>query len=108
MQVSAASLLTLHLVLRRFQGKLEVGDIMADPTAHMALTFAGAGSLLVDVVSLLPEENVAAAGGGLNPWPFRADLLQMLKDLRPRHADRTRHRAGRCCRSLKRQSAQAR
>lgn len=72
----------------RFEGKLEVGNITADPAARLALTFSGAGALLVDVVSLLPVENVerAAASGAMNPWPFRADLLQMLKHLQPRPA----------------------
>ena len=58
----------------------------ADPNASLAVTFSGPGALLVDVVSLLPADNVAraAVAGAMNPWPFRADLLQMLKDLRPR------------------------
>ena len=63
-----------------------MGDVSADPSASLAVTFSGPGPLLVDVVSLLPAENVAraAAAGAMNPWPFRADLLQMLKDLQPR------------------------
>ena len=64
-----------------------MGDVSADPHASLALTFSGPGALLVDVVSLLPAVNVAraAAAGEMNPWPFRADLLQMLKDLQPRY-----------------------
>lgn len=63
-----------------------MGDVSADPNASLAVTFSGPGALLVDVVSLLPAENVAhaAAAGAMKPWPFRADLLQMLKDLHPR------------------------
>jgi alpha-L-arabinofuranosidase len=63
-----------------------VGDVSAYPNASLAVTFSGPGALLVDVVSLLPADNVAhaAAAGAMNPWPFRADLLQMLKDLQPR------------------------
>lgn len=71
----------------RFEGQLEVGNIVANSNAQLALTFGGGGSsLLADIVSLFPEENVAkgVSEGGLNPWPFRADLLQMLKCLRPR------------------------
>jgi alpha-N-arabinofuranosidase len=38
-----------------------------------------------DSVSLYPAANVAkaAALGLLNPWPFREDLLGLLRDLRP-------------------------
>lgn len=42
----------------------------------------GPGELLVDAVSLFPAENVRE--GALNPWPFREDLLDMLKALNPR------------------------
>ena len=42
----------------------------------------GPGQLLIDAVSLFPSENARA--GSVNPWPFRKDLLDMLKALRPR------------------------
>ena len=66
-----------------FEGTLGVGEVNRDPDARLAVTFRGGGALVVDVVSLFPAANVAQ-GGSLTPWPFRADLLQMLKDLRPR------------------------
>lgn len=68
----------------RFEGQLVVGDVAVDPAARLAITFDGGGSLLVDIVSLFPAKNIARSGGGINPWPFRTDLLQMLKDLHPR------------------------
>jgi hypothetical protein len=84
--VTCTTLATKCACLCRFEGQLAVGDVSADPNASLAVTFSGPGALLVDVVSLLPADNVAraAAAGAMNPWPFRADLLQMLKDLHPR------------------------
>ncbi len=82
---TADGLVTAHLLLpNRFEGQLVVGDVAVDPAARLAITFGGGGSLLVDIVSLFPARNAARSGGGVNPWPFRTDLLQMLKDLRPR------------------------
>lgn len=51
----------------------------------MQIMFDGPATLVIDSVSLVPLENAAAgtALGHQNPWPFRADLLQALKDLRP-------------------------
>ena len=34
-------------------------------------------------ISLLPSENVARGLGHMNPWPFREDLLQAVKALKP-------------------------
>jgi hypothetical protein len=42
----------------------------------------GSGDLLLDMVSLTPAEN--AREGELNQWPFRGDLLDALKALKPR------------------------
>ena len=36
----------------------------------------------MDAVSLFPAENIRE--GAQNPWPFREDLLDMLKALNPR------------------------
>ena len=36
----------------------------------------------MDAVSLFPAENIRE--GAQNPWPFREDLLDMLKSLKPR------------------------
>ena len=36
----------------------------------------------MDVVSLFPAENIRE--GAQNPWPFRKDLLDMIKALNPR------------------------
>ena len=49
------------------------------------MTFPGPATLVLDSVSLFPRASLdkAASLGHMNPWPFRADLLQMLKDLRP-------------------------
>ncbi len=43
-----------------------------------------AGELLLDVVSLFPLENIRKEE--LNPWPFRSDLLEAVKALKPRQA----------------------
>ena len=53
-----------------------------DVSGRLAISFAGPGALLVDVVSLMPDDNVLK--GGLNPWPFREDLMQRMRDLKPR------------------------
>jgi hypothetical protein len=54
-----------------------------DNSGRLALSFAGPGALLVDVVSLMPDDNVLK--GSMNPWPFREDLMQRMRDLTPRH-----------------------
>ena len=53
-----------------------------DVSGRLAISFAGPGALLVDVVSLMPDDNVLK--GGMNPWPFREDLMQRMRDLKPR------------------------
>lgn len=69
---------------RRFEGEFPAQYMRADPAARVAVLFTGRGAVGVDVVSVMPAANVGARGP-LNPWPFRAYLLQMLKDLRPRY-----------------------
>ena len=53
--------------------------------ASSQVFFEGPGSIVVDMVSLFPTENVkeGVARGNMNPYPFRADLLGALKDLKP-------------------------
>lgn len=55
---------------------------VTDDKAQLRLSFKGPGTLLVDVVSLFPADHIVE--GLVNPYPFRKDLLQMLKDLKPR------------------------
>lgn len=64
------------------QATLRVSPASIDPYGRLSITFAGPGTLAVDVVSLMPEAN--ALVGGPEPWPFREDLLQRLRDLKPR------------------------
>ncbi|PSC67081.1 Alpha-L-arabinofuranosidase 1, partial [Micractinium conductrix] len=54
-----------------------------DTNARLAVTFEGSGSLVIDMVSLFPTENVEKGKGLMNPWPFRQDLLDALKALKP-------------------------
>lgn len=46
---------------------------------------AANATVVLDVVSLFPTENVrrAANAGEVNPWPFRQDLLDALQALSP-------------------------
>lgn len=57
--------------------------IEEDPSARLAVVFSGPGKIGFDVVSMMPAENVRRGTEGY-PWPFRADLLAMLKALQPR------------------------
>ena len=56
-----------------------------DADARLVVTFPAPATLVVDSVSLFPSANAdkGAALGHVNPWPFRPDLLAMLKALRP-------------------------
>ncbi|KFM27338.1 Alpha-L-arabinofuranosidase 1 [Auxenochlorella protothecoides] len=67
----------------RLTGTLEPNA--TDSGAVLVMSFEGPGSVVLDVVSLFPTENVkeAAERGEVNPWPFRADLLGALKALKP-------------------------
>ena len=67
---------------RRYEANLTADS--SDLGAQLRISFPGPAELLVDVVSLFPLENVAK--GALNPYPFRPDLLQYVKDLNPRCA----------------------
>ncbi|PRW58664.1 Alpha-L-arabinofuranosidase 1 isoform B [Chlorella sorokiniana] len=66
---------------RKFTGELTAAA--TDTNARLAILFDGPGTLQLDMVSLLPTENVRRGEGLLNPWPFRADLLGALKALEP-------------------------
>ena len=52
--------------------------------AQLAIEVQGRAGVALEFVSLLPAANVQAQGNLQNPFPFRADLLQMLRDLKPR------------------------
>ena len=52
--------------------------------AQLAIESQDGADVALEFVSLLPEANVQAQGHLQNPFPFRADLLQMLRDLKPR------------------------
>lgn len=53
-----------------------------DFQAEVAVQLLHPGSVLIDSLSLFPGGNLRP--GWQNPYPFRQDLLQLLKDLRPR------------------------
>lgn len=65
-----------------YESTLEVLLGNTDSSGRLSISFTGPGTLAVDMVSLIPEAN--AQKGGLNPWPFREDLLQRLRDLTPK------------------------
>eukprot|EP00884_Botryococcus_braunii_P006062 jgi/Botrbrau1/15457/Bobra.43_2s0082.2 len=67
---------------KRFEAKLGSPGV-DDTSARLSVAFNGPGSLLLDFVSLFPAENTVPPGE-LNPRPFRTDLLDMLKGLKPR------------------------
>ena len=68
---------------KRYSGELTTD--VADTDARVLVTFEGPATVIIDSVSLFATENVEKGKrlGHVNPWPFRADLLQALKDLRP-------------------------
>lgn len=55
------------------------------PPGVPQVMFPGPATLVLDSVSLFPLANAKKAAdlGLRNPWPFRQDLLQALKDLAP-------------------------
>ena len=67
---------------QQYSATLRVAPETYDPAGRLSISFPGPGTLLVDVVSLLPEDN--ALKGGAEPWPFREDLVQRMRDLKPR------------------------
>jgi len=93
----AADLSTVHATLKlQVESSLSTGEEWkkyggelvseaTDTDARLAVQFDGPATLLVDSVSLFPTSNVIRAQnkGMMNPWPFRLDLLQALKDLNP-------------------------
>eukprot|EP00887_Chlorella_sp_A99_P001498 scaffold8.g1498.t1 len=79
---------------------VELVPSATDPGARLAVLFSGTARLAVDVVSLFPTANARrgagvaphagagnSSGGAANPWPFREDLLEAVKALRPRQAN---------------------
>ena len=58
--------------------------------AQLAIESQGGADVALEFVSLLPAANVQAQGKLQNPFPFRADLLQMLRDLKPRWGQQRR------------------
>jgi len=65
---------------RKFSANITANT--TDFEAEVALQLPQPGSVLVDSLSLFPGGNIRA--GWQNPYPFRQDLLQLLKDLNPR------------------------
>lgn len=57
----------------------------SDSDSRLVLSFKGPATLIIDSLSLFPLENVVKAqdAGQINPWPFREDLLQALKNFKP-------------------------
>ncbi len=52
-----------------------------DSKAQLEIMMEDAGSMLLDQVSLFPAENAREEG---NPWPFRKDLVEMMRYLEPK------------------------
>jgi len=65
---------------RRFSVNITANT--TDSQAVVGLQLLQPGSILVDSLSLFPGGNIR--DGWQNPYPFRQDLLQHLKDLKPR------------------------
>ena len=63
----------------RYEAKLESNG--TDPKATLEIVLENPGTILLDQVSLLPAEN---AREGSNPWPFRQDLVEMMRYLEPK------------------------
>ncbi|CAL8462764.1 g2297 [Coccomyxa elongata] len=59
-----------------------LSPLESDKNARLGIAFQGPGQLLLDVVSLFPVENVRKHE--LNPWPFRSDLSEAVRALKPR------------------------
>lgn len=68
---------------QRFAAEFPERDIVTDGGARLAVVFTGPGKIAVDVVSVMPLENVKRGMTGY-PWPFRTDLLAMMKALQPK------------------------
>ena len=65
---------------QKFSANLESED--TDFKAEVAVILPEPDSILLDSLSLFPHKNVRK--GWQNPYPFRADLLDLLKDLKSR------------------------
>eukprot|EP00887_Chlorella_sp_A99_P005257 scaffold1.g5257.t1 len=66
---------------RKYGGELV--PAASDTDARLAVLFDGPGTIIIDSVSLFPTANVEKGLGMTNPWPFRQDLLEALKALKP-------------------------
>ena len=64
----------------RYEATLDSNS--TDPKAQLEIQLEEAGSMLLDQVSLFPAEN---ARPGSNPWPFREDLVEMMRYLQPKY-----------------------
>ncbi|KAK9907267.1 hypothetical protein WJX75_000303 [Coccomyxa subellipsoidea] len=74
---------TFYIGLSEWQSvNATLSPLETDHDARLGIAFQGPGELLLDVVSLFPAENVHK--GELNPFPFRSDLLEAVKALKPR------------------------
>jgi len=70
---------------KKYEGVLTSSSNSRDIDARLVLSFNGPATLIIDSLSLFPLENIqkGKALGHINPWPFREDLLQAIKALRP-------------------------
>ncbi|GAB4817965.1 hypothetical protein N2152v2_005011 [Parachlorella kessleri] len=80
-QYASARLEGLTPEWRKFTAELTSST--TDHESRVQILFDGPGSLVIDMVSLFPTENVKRGRGFMNPWPFREDLLGALKALKP-------------------------
>ena len=73
---------------KKYTGTLHVSSNStrnSSRNARLVISFQGPATLIIDFVSLLPLENIQEGErrGHINPWPFRQDLLEALKALKP-------------------------
>ena len=66
----------------RHEATLKMAPASIHPSGRLCIIFGGPGTIAVDLVSMIPEAN--ALMDGPEPWPFREDLLQRLRDLTPK------------------------
>ncbi len=67
---------------RKFSANITANT--TDTQAEVAVQLLHPGRVMMDSLSLFPCSNLRP--GWQNPYPFRADLLQHLRDLKPRCA----------------------
>ncbi len=66
-----------------------------DFKGELAVTLAQPGSVILDSLSLFPAKNLRS--GWQNPYPFRTDLLDLLKGLKPRQGQSRNSSPGIVC-----------